>query len=211
MYMLAAPLTLHAAIEFAVLELNLLSNILEGCATAIGLGLVLFNQATQLSSMFAYFHDYYQNVTFPGPWVACDNHISTGHSLFRQTSSVQADADHENETVDGAFAAALRGMGLNEESEDELEEDFSFASSVEEEDWFPHGSRTMFMLDLLDNFPRLRLSDDHLKAILWVMRECRTPNFPTSSQLQKKNGAENIHRCPSSNLHILTAEKSSGP
>jgi hypothetical protein len=47
----------------------------------------------------------------------------------------------------------------------------------------------MFMLDLLDNLPRLRLSDDHLKAILWVMRECRTPNVPTFSQLRKRQAS----------------------
>jgi hypothetical protein len=44
----------------------------------------------------------------------------------------------------------------------------------------------MFMLDLLDNLPRLRLSDDHLKSIIWVMRECRTPNVPSFSALRKK-------------------------
>ncbi|KAJ7477826.1 hypothetical protein B0H11DRAFT_1726278 [Mycena galericulata] len=42
------------------------------------------------------------------------------------------------------------------------------------------------MLDLLDNLPRLRLSDDHLKSIIWVMRECKTPNVPTFSALRKK-------------------------
>jgi hypothetical protein len=43
----------------------------------------------------------------------------------------------------------------------------------------------MFMLDLLDNLPRLRLSDDHLKTILWVMRECGTPSVPSFSALRK--------------------------
>jgi hypothetical protein len=44
----------------------------------------------------------------------------------------------------------------------------------------------MFMLDLLDNLPRLRLSDDQLKTIIWVMRECKTPDVPTFSVLRKK-------------------------
>lgn len=44
----------------------------------------------------------------------------------------------------------------------------------------------MFMLDLLDNLPRLRLSDDHMKTIIWVMRECKTPNVPSFSALRKK-------------------------
>ncbi|KAJ6613376.1 hypothetical protein B0H10DRAFT_1643835, partial [Mycena sp. CBHHK59/15] len=32
----------------------------------------------------------------------------------------------------------------------------------------------------------LRLSDDQLKTIIWVMRECRTPDVPTFSALRKK-------------------------
>jgi hypothetical protein len=44
----------------------------------------------------------------------------------------------------------------------------------------------MFMLDLLDNLPRLRLSDDHMKTILWIMKECKTPNVPSFSALRKK-------------------------
>lgn len=44
----------------------------------------------------------------------------------------------------------------------------------------------MFMLDLLDNLPRLRLSDDQLKTIIWVMRECGTPDIPSFSALRKK-------------------------
>jgi hypothetical protein len=47
----------------------------------------------------------------------------------------------------------------------------------------------MFMLDLLDNLPRLRLSDDHLKAIIWVMRECKTPDVPAFSALRKKQAS----------------------
>ncbi|KAJ7827689.1 hypothetical protein B0H14DRAFT_3144540 [Mycena olivaceomarginata] len=53
------------------------------------------------------------------------------------------------------------------------------------EDWVPHSSKTMFMLDLLDNLPHLRLSDDQLKAIIWVMKECGTPNVPSFSTLRK--------------------------
>lgn len=43
----------------------------------------------------------------------------------------------------------------------------------------------MFLLDYLDSLPRLRLSDDHLKTILWVMKECGTPNVPSFTALRR--------------------------
>ncbi|KAJ7836514.1 hypothetical protein B0H13DRAFT_1913006 [Mycena leptocephala] len=108
------------------------------------------------------------------------------HSIFGQFSDELEDEPDSEATVDGAFAAAMRRMGMDDESDEEGEDDFGFARVDEDEAWFPHGSRTMFMLDLLDNLPRLRLSDDHLKSIIWVMRECRTPNVPSFSALRKK-------------------------
>ncbi|KAJ7849685.1 hypothetical protein B0H14DRAFT_3085998 [Mycena olivaceomarginata] len=44
----------------------------------------------------------------------------------------------------------------------------------------------MVDMDLLDNLLRLRLSDDQLKTIIWVMRECKTPDVPSFSALRKK-------------------------
>lgn len=42
----------------------------------------------------------------------------------------------------------------------------------------------MFFLDFLDSLPRLRLSDDQLKVIMWVMKECGTPNVPSFNALR---------------------------
>ncbi|KAH9828836.1 uncharacterized protein C8Q71DRAFT_863691 [Rhodofomes roseus] len=36
-----------------------------------------------------------------------------------------------------------------------------------DDDWHPYGTKTMFMLNLLDSLPRLRLSDDHIRLIIW--------------------------------------------
>jgi hypothetical protein len=44
----------------------------------------------------------------------------------------------------------------------------------------------MFLLDMLDQLLRLRLSDDQLKFILWVMKECGTPTVPVFASLRKK-------------------------
>ncbi|KAJ7757921.1 hypothetical protein B0H16DRAFT_1457492 [Mycena metata] len=128
------------------------------------------------------------------------------HSLFGQVSDELEDEIDPESMVDGAFAATLRRMGIDDDESDGAgEEEFHFSRPDEDEAWFPHGSRTvifasslphwqqklmilrqMFMLDLLDNLPRLRLSDDHLKAIIWVMRECKTRNVPSFSSLRKK-------------------------
>ncbi|KAJ7115666.1 hypothetical protein C8R44DRAFT_880092 [Mycena epipterygia] len=90
------------------------------------------------------------------------SHIS--HSQFGKFSTEFVDDSEELETPFG-------GM-MQDESDGE---DITF-SPEDDSEWLPHGSKTMFMLDLLDNLPRLRLSDDQLKSIIWVMRECGTPN-----------------------------------
>jgi hypothetical protein len=47
-------------------------------------------------------------------------------------------------------------------------------------------TQQMFLLDMLDQLPRLRLSDDQLKFIVWVMKECGTPAVPAFASLRKK-------------------------
>ena len=37
----------------------------------------------------------------------------------------------------------------------------------------------MLLLDVLDNMPHLRLSDDHMKSVLWLLKELSVPNAPT--------------------------------
>ncbi|KAG5649806.1 hypothetical protein H0H81_001936 [Sphagnurus paluster] len=96
----------------------------------------------------------------------------------------QMNIDEEDPTV-MHFVNLMRDLGIETEEEDENEVDDPMWSPEEISEWSPHGSKTMFMLDLLDNLPRLRLSDDHLKAIIWVMRECGTPNVPSFSSFRK--------------------------
>ena len=47
----------------------------------------------------------------------------------------------------------------------------------------------IFLLDILDNMPHLQLSGDHMKAILWMLKELNipdTPSFYTLWEIQKK-------------------------
>lgn len=55
----------------------------------------------------------------------------------------------------------------------------------EDNKWFPYENKTVFFLDLLDSLPRLRMSDDQMKAVLWVMKECGTEDVPSFYKLRK--------------------------
>jgi hypothetical protein len=43
----------------------------------------------------------------------------------------------------------------------------------------------MFLVDLLDNLPRLRLSRNHLKLVLWVMKQAGAKDVPSVDQLRR--------------------------
>ncbi|KAH9922150.1 hypothetical protein B0H21DRAFT_701557 [Amylocystis lapponica] len=43
----------------------------------------------------------------------------------------------------------------------------------------------MFLLDMLDNMPRLRLSTDHIKFVLWILRELRVDGVPSFKAFRK--------------------------
>lgn len=92
------------------------------------------------------------------------------------------------------------------ESDDEDERNPTGAHPVpQDHPWFPYDTKTvslhlshfthstgftegnqMFLLDLIDNLPRLQLSDAHMHMILWVMKHGRSSEVPTFTALRKK-------------------------
>lgn len=57
----------------------------------------------------------------------------------------------------------------------------------------------MYILDLLDSMPQLRLSGAIMKSILWALRELDVPNVPSFRQLRstQKALAQKINISPS--------------
>ncbi|KAF8263119.1 hypothetical protein EI94DRAFT_1704260 [Lactarius quietus] len=61
----------------------------------------------------------------------------------------------------------------------------AFQSLSEDQDWSPYPNKTMYLLDMLDNLPRLRMSNKHLEAILFVMRESGARDVPSLDTLRR--------------------------
>ncbi|KAJ6597450.1 hypothetical protein B0H10DRAFT_2325734 [Mycena sp. CBHHK59/15] len=105
------------------------------------------------------------------------------HTVFADKSAFLTDLA-DDLTITGV-SAAMAAMGSDDVDEEDEEDDSEPLGSNSDSNWAPHGSKPMFMLDLLDNLPRLGLSDDHLKAIIWVMKECGTANVQSFYALRK--------------------------
>ncbi|KAI0071057.1 hypothetical protein K474DRAFT_1566504, partial [Panus rudis PR-1116 ss-1] len=59
-----------------------------------------------------------------------------------------------------------------------------------------------FLLDMLDNLPRLRLSDEHLKMFIWVLKELEVAGVPSFFALRKKQAEIKANMKVKSTHHV---------
>ncbi|KAJ6608328.1 hypothetical protein B0H10DRAFT_2303295 [Mycena sp. CBHHK59/15] len=52
-------------------------------------------------------------------------------------------------------------------------------------EYSPYPNKVSMLLDILDNLPRLRMSSNQLKMILWILNECKVTNVPSYSGFRR--------------------------
>ncbi|TFK22439.1 hypothetical protein FA15DRAFT_657497 [Coprinopsis marcescibilis] len=95
------------------------------------------------------------------------------------------EADDERDQGTEGLSSVLEAMQLLDRPEEDPSDQYDEATTYNEE-WAPYSSKAAsFQVHKEETLPRLRLSDDHLKAIIWTMHECGTPDVPSLSSLRK--------------------------
>ncbi|KAJ7752333.1 hypothetical protein B0H16DRAFT_1723687 [Mycena metata] len=66
-----------------------------------------------------------------------------------------------------------------ETEQDEIDPESYFNTIPMSKEYVPYPNKVSMLLDILDNLPRLRMSSNQLKMILWILTECNVLNVPS--------------------------------
>jgi len=92
--------------------------------------------------------------------------------LFPDSSTGSWDEDDEEDIL----AEIMTGIGSSHIVTNEWQQ---FADQTDNAPWFPYDSKLLFLLDTIDNFPRLRISGSLMRVLIWLLREVGVSKVPS--------------------------------
>ncbi|KAJ6456513.1 hypothetical protein C8R45DRAFT_1056469 [Mycena sanguinolenta] len=91
-------------------------------------------------------------------------------------------SDQNADDDDIALPESLQDI---DDDEEELEDDPVHTLGALDSPYSPYPNKVAMLLDILDNLPRLRMSSNQFKMILWILKECNVSNVPSYNGFRK--------------------------